>query len=42
MIDADDVMRKLKLDGPEHRMVILTRASGDQTMIVGERVGSVV
>jgi hypothetical protein len=40
MIDAEDVQRKLKLDGSEHRMVILTRATGEQTMIVGSRVMS--
>ncbi|MBA4190285.1 MAG: SAM-dependent methyltransferase [Planctomycetaceae bacterium] len=38
MLDSDDVTKKLKLNGPEHRMVILTRANGEQAMIVGNRV----
>ncbi len=38
MLDSDDVTKKLKLNGPEHRMVILTRANGEQAMIVCERV----
>lgn len=37
-LDADDVMRKLKLNGREHRVVFLTRCGDEQTMIVGERV----
>ncbi len=36
LIDADELMKKLKLAGPEHRVVILTRAAGEQTMIVCE------
>ncbi len=36
--DADDVMRKLKLDGPNHRTLLLTRAGGDHTVIVCERL----
>jgi len=38
LLDSDDVTKKLKLNGPEHRMVILTRANGEQTVIVGQRV----
>ena len=38
LLDSDDVTKKLKLNGPEHRMVILTRVNGDQTAIVGNRV----
>jgi SAM-dependent methyltransferase len=37
-LDAEDVTRKLKLDGPEHRVVILTRSGGRPWVIVGERV----
>jgi len=37
-IDADELLRKLKLDGPGHCYVLLTRAAGEQTMIVGERL----
>jgi SAM-dependent methyltransferase len=37
-LDADEVTKKLKLDGVEHRVVILTRADGEQAMIVGERL----
>lgn len=36
-IDADELLRRLKLVGTEHRVVILTRAAGEQTMIVCER-----
>jgi SAM-dependent methyltransferase len=36
--DADDLLRKLKLDGPNHRTVILTRADGSHAMIVCQRV----
>ena len=35
--DADDLMRKLKLVGPHHRTVLLTRADGAHTMIVCDR-----
>jgi hypothetical protein len=31
-------MKRLKLAGPDHRFVLLTRAAGEQAMIVGERV----
>jgi SAM-dependent methyltransferase len=36
--DADDLLRKLRLDGPEHRTVFLTRADGQHVMIVSERL----
>jgi hypothetical protein len=36
-LDADEVTRKLKLDGPEHRVVILTRSGGKPWAVVGER-----
>jgi hypothetical protein len=36
--DADDLMRKLKLAGPHHRTIILTRTDGWHAMIVCERV----
>ncbi len=39
--DADDLLRKLKLDGPNHRTVILTRTDGGHAMIVCERVRAV-
>lgn len=32
--DADDVMKKLKLDGPNHRTLLLTRVAGAHTAIV--------
>ncbi|QJW99997.1 THUMP-like domain-containing protein [Frigoriglobus tundricola] len=35
--DADDLVRKLKLDGPHHRTVFLTRADGAHAVIVGRR-----
>jgi hypothetical protein len=38
MIDADELMGKLKLAGWEHRVVLLTRAAGEPVMIVGERL----
>ena len=38
MIDADELVKKLKLDGPEHRFVLLTRADGEQVMIVADRI----
>jgi SAM-dependent methyltransferase len=38
MLDADEVTRKLKLNGSEHRVVILTRVAGEQAVIVGSRV----
>jgi SAM-dependent methyltransferase len=37
--DADDLLRKLKLTGPHHRTVLLTRVDGWHAMIVCERVG---
>lgn len=37
--DADEVTKKLKLDGPHHRTLLLTRAAGEHTAIVCERVG---
>jgi SAM-dependent methyltransferase len=36
--DADDLMRKLKLDGPHHRTLILTRTDGWHAMIVCQRI----
>ena len=40
-LDADEVTRKLKLDGPEHRVVVLTRSRGRPWAVVcsgsGER-----
>jgi SAM-dependent methyltransferase len=36
--DADDLLRKLRLDGPHHRTVMLTRTDGSHTMIVCERM----
>ena len=36
--DADDLLRKLKLDGPHHRTLILTRTDGWHAMIVCERL----
>ncbi|MBA4066803.1 MAG: SAM-dependent methyltransferase [Isosphaera sp.] len=38
-VDADELLRKLKADGPGHRVVVLTRAAGEAAMVVGERVG---
>lgn len=37
--DADDLLRKLKLDGPHHRTVFLTRTDGAHAMIVCDRLG---
>ena len=37
-IDADELAGKLKLAGSGHRVVLLTRAAGEQVMIVGERL----
>jgi hypothetical protein len=39
-IDADELQRKLRLSGKGHRVVLLTRANGVQTMIVGEKLPS--
>jgi len=36
-LDADEMQRKLKLKGSEHRFVVLTSVGGEQMMIVGER-----
>ena len=38
LIDADEMLGKLKLAGSEHRVVLLTRAAGEQVMIVCERL----
>jgi hypothetical protein len=38
MIDADELVGKLKLAGLEHRVVLLTRAAGEPVMIVGMRL----
>ena len=35
-LDVNEVMRKLKLEGPEHRHVILTRCQGTPWAIVGQ------
>ena len=37
-LDADELMRKLKLDGPEHRTLILTRSLGKPWVIVGAKI----
>jgi SAM-dependent methyltransferase len=37
-VDAGDLVRKLKLDGPNHRTVVLARAAGEPVMVVCERV----
>jgi SAM-dependent methyltransferase len=36
--DADDLVRKLKLDGPHHRTLVLTRTDGWHAMIVCVRL----
>jgi hypothetical protein len=36
--DADDLLRKLKLDGPHRRTLFLTRTDGAHSMIVCERL----
>jgi hypothetical protein len=36
--DSDDLLRKLKLSGPGHRTVFLTRADGQHVLIVCERL----
>ena len=36
--DADELLKKLKPDGPEHRTVVLARAGGQHVMIVCERL----
>lgn len=35
MIDADELTKRLKLYGPEHRVVILTRIGGEQGVVAG-------
>lgn len=37
-VDADLLMRRCKLEGSEHRVVILTRAAGNPCMMIGERI----
>ncbi|MCI0703911.1 MAG: SAM-dependent methyltransferase [Planctomycetia bacterium] len=37
-LDTNELMKKLKLDGPNHRTVFLTRAAGESVMVVCERV----
>jgi hypothetical protein len=39
-IYSDEVMKKLKLKGEEHRVIILTRLGGEETMLIGERAES--
>ena len=36
-VDTDELTKKLKLNGNEHRVIILTRAQGEETMLIGER-----
>jgi hypothetical protein len=38
LIDADELVGKLKLTGTEHRVLVLTRAAGEPVMIVCDRV----
>ncbi len=38
-LDVNDITRKLRLDGPDHRHVILTRSLGRPVAVVGEKVG---
>lgn len=37
-LDVNEVMRKLKLDGPEHRHLVLTRSLGRTVAVVAEKV----
>lgn len=37
-LDSDELLKKLKLEGEHHRIVILTRIGREETMIVAERV----
>jgi SAM-dependent methyltransferase len=37
-LDAEAVVKRLKLNGPEHRFVILTQVGGESVVIVGERL----
>ena len=39
LVDSEDLRKKLKLTGAGHRVVLLTRAGGEQMMLVGERLG---
>jgi SAM-dependent methyltransferase len=36
-IDAEKLMKSLKLEGEEHRVIILARIGGEETMLIGER-----
>ncbi|MBY0456985.1 MAG: hypothetical protein K2V38_06590, partial [Gemmataceae bacterium] len=36
--DADEVLKNLKLDGPNHRTLVLTRVGGAHTAVVCERL----
>ena len=36
-IDAEKLMKSLKLEGEEHRVIILARIGGEETMFIGER-----
>jgi hypothetical protein len=38
MVDADELLKKLKPRGPEHRVVLLTRIAGEQGVVVGRGV----
>lgn len=37
-IEANDLTRKLRLEGPRHRTVILTRAGGQSVAVIAERI----
>lgn len=37
-IDSEKMTRALKLKGTEHRIIILTQHSGEETMLIGERI----
>jgi hypothetical protein len=37
-VEPETIVRGCKLDGSEHRVVILTRAGGRPTMLIGERI----
>lgn len=41
-LDAEEVRKRLKLDGPEHRVLILTRRGEEAWVVVGERVSGVL
>jgi hypothetical protein len=36
-IDTEKLMKSLKLEGEEHRVIILARIGGEETMFIGER-----